>query len=271
MQIHPTAIIESGAEIGANVTIGAYSVIGPHVKIGEGCHIGPHVVVEGHTTIGPECHLSQFSSLGSIPQDLKFKGEPARLILGARNKVREFVTMHVGTASGSMETIIGDNNLFMANSHVAHDCRVGSNNIFANSVALAGHVRLMDNVILGGLVGVHQFCRIGSFVMISAGSMVGDDIAPYCIVQGDRAFLRGINVIGLKRAGMTPDEIAMVKRVYRHFFNTIGHVGEKIQTLPPEFAANPRIKFFVEFLEAKSQRGLCYPSRHASANLDDAE
>jgi UDP-N-acetylglucosamine acyltransferase len=269
--IHPTAIIEPGAELGVDVGVGPYSIIGPHVKIGDRCSIGPHVVIEGFTSIGPESQLSQFCSLGSEPQDLKYRGEPARLIIGARNKIREFVTMHVGTATGSMETVVGDNNLFMANSHVAHDCRVGNNNVFANSAALAGHVRTGDNVILGGLVGVHQFCRIGSYSIISAGSMIGDDIPPFCIGQGDRCFLRGVNVIGLQRAGMSKADIASIRKAYRHLFRTVGSLRTKVDSLPDDVSENPRVKTLVEFITADSKRGICIAAKHSVAGDGESQ
>ena len=160
-QIHATAIVDPKAKLGAGVHVGPYSIIGPNVQLGDGCRIAPHVVIEGHTTLGENSDVFQFVSLGSAPQDLKFKGEPSTLIIGARNKIREYVTLRPGPASGHMTTVVGDNNLFMANSHVGHDCKVGSNNVFANTVGLAGHVSVGNNVILGGLVGLHQFCRIG--------------------------------------------------------------------------------------------------------------
>ena len=256
--IHPTAIVDSRAEIGAGVHLGAYSLVGPDVKLGDRTRIGPHVVIEGHTTIGPESEIFQFAAIGAAPQDLKYRGEPSTLVLGARNKVREFVTLHPGTAAGTMSTIIGDNNLFMANSHVGHDCRIGSNNVFANSVALAGHVTIFNNVILGGMVGIHQHCRIGNYVIVSAGSMVGHDIPPYCMAQGDRCFLRGVNLIGLERAGMTSDEINAIKKTYRHLFSTVGHVKEKISTLPPELAEHPKVKAMLDFI-AESHRGVMNP------------
>ena len=204
--IHPTAIIDPAAEIGPEVEIGPYSVIGPHVQLGSQCRIGPHVVIEGHTTLGEQCQISQFASLGAPPQDLKYKGEPSTLVIGRRNVIREYVTLQPGTASGHMTTTIGDENLFMASSHVAHDGIVGNRNVFANSVALGGHVTIGNSVILGGLVGIHQFVRIGDFAFISGGTLVGEDVPPYCFGQfgqTPRGALRGVNTIGLKRAGFS--------------------------------------------------------------------
>lgn len=266
--IHPTAIIHPEAQLGKEVEIGPYSIIGRHVKIGDKTRIGPHVVIEGHTTLGPENEVFQFASLGAAPQDLKYKNEPSELIIGSRNKIREFVTLHPGTSAGSnsglMRTLIGDNNLFMANSHVAHDCTVGNNNVFANSTALAGHVSVMNNVILGGMVGVHQFCRIGDYAILGAGAMVGSDVPPYCIGQGDRCHLRGVNIIGLERAKFSEQDIREVKQTYRHLFGTVGKLQEKIASLPQELAARPAIKKLLDFIR-DSERGLCTPLRHRSA------
>ena len=266
--IHPTAIVDPKAEIGAEVTIGAYSLIGPNVKIGDRSWIAPHVVIEGITSLGVECEVFQFASLGARPQDLKYKGEPSTLVIGAKNKIREYVTLQPGTATGRMTTVIGDNNLFMANSHVGHDCQIGSNNVFANCAGLAGHVTIFNNVILGGMVGIHQFCRIGNYAMLSAGSMVGHDIPPYCIAQGDRCFLRGINTIGLKRAGFTLEDIGEVKQVFRLLFGTVGHLKEKIEKLPEALSSRPHIKTVLEFIQT-TKRGISNTARGGS--LEDAE
>lgn len=259
-KIHPTAIIDPAAKLGVEVEVGPYSIIGPNVELGDHCWVGPHVVIEGLTTIGASCELFQFSSVGSKPQDLKYRNEPSTLVIGARNKIREYVTLQPGTAGGNMTTRIGDNNLFMANSHVGHDCIIGSNNIFANSVGLAGHVTVFDNVILGGLVGVHQFVRIGSHAFLSAGSMVGADIPPYCVGQGDRAHLRGINLIGLERSGFTSDDVTAIKKTYRQLFMTVGHLQEKIQSLPDELSSRPAIQAMLKFI-SDSERGVCQPER----------
>lgn len=261
VKIHPTAIIDSNAEIDSSVEIGAYSIIGPDVRIATGSKIGPHVVIVGHTRLGANSNVFQFASLGAAPQDLKFKGEPSTLILGTNNTIREYVTLQPGTGSGTMTTTIGDNNLFMANSHVAHDCRVGDNNIFANSVALAGHVTIQNNVILGGMAGIHQFARVGSYVMVSAGSMVAQDVPPYCVIQGDRACLRGLNLIGLQRSGMSDEEIVAIKKAYRHLFSSVGRLKEKIETLPAEIAKQPKIKLLTDFI-INSQRGICNPGKN---------
>jgi UDP-N-acetylglucosamine acyltransferase len=260
--IHPTAIVDPKAELGVEVQVGPFSVIGPNVKIGDRCVIKSHAVVDGFTTVDEATTIFPFASVGGIPQDLKFKGEPSVLIIGKRNTIREYVTLQPGTENGGMETRIGDGNLFMACSHVAHDCKVGNNNIFANSATLAGHVTLANNVILGGLTAIHQFCRIGDFVMTSGGSMVNKDVPPYCMVQGDRATLRGLNLVGLKRAGFTPEEISEVKKVYRTLFGSKGNLQDKISQLPVEITSKSRIKTFLDFfVDYNSERGVVMPAK----------
>ena len=260
VKVHATAIVEDGAELGVDVEVGPYSIVRQHVKIGDRSIIGPHVVLEGFTTLGAENKVFQFASVGSAPQDLKFKNEPSTLIIGARNTVREFVTLQPGTASGTMTTTIGDNNLFMANSHVAHDCRVGSSNVFANSAALAGHVQIGSRVIVGGLVAIHQFARVGDLAMLAGGSMVSSDVPPYCIGQGDRCVLRGVNTIGLERAGLSEEQVAEVRRAYRHLFSSVGHLKEKAESLSAELAEKPHIKAMLEFIRSSS-RGICQPGK----------
>lgn len=267
-QIHATAIVDAKAKLGAGVQIGPYSIIGPNVQLGDGCRIAPHVVIEGFTTLGENSEVSQFVSLGSPPQDLKYQGEPSTLVIGARNKIREYVTLQPGTASGYMTTVIGDNNLFMANSHVGHDCKVGSNNVFANAVSLAGHVTIGNNIILGGLVGMHQFSRVGDYALIGAGSMVGLDIPPYCIAQGDRAHLRGVNVIGLKRAGMSSEEISDIRSIYRELFSTVGHLKEKLAALDPEIVERSHIKRMIDFI-AGSKRGMVQPLKQLGTGAEN--
>lgn len=264
-RIHPTAIIHDGAEIGNEVEVGPYSIVGPNVKIGDGSRIGPHVVLEGNTTLGRENVISQFASIGSDPQDLKFHGEPSTLVIGDRNRIREYVTLQPGTESGTMTTVIGDSNLFMANSHVGHDCRVGSNCVMANSCGLAGHVNLGSGVILGGMAGIHQFTHVGDLVILSGGSMVGNDVPPFCIGQGDRCKLRGINALGLKRAGFSKEDVTEIRQTYRHLFSTVGHMEEKLVSLPEELRARPAVETMMSFvresLESKERRGTCQPAK----------
>ena len=266
--IHPTAVVEKTAELGDGVEVGPFSVIGADVKIGANTKIGPHVVIEGHTTIGPDNKFFQFTSIGAAPQDLKYKGEPATLVIGAGNTFRENVTVHRGTATGTMTTIVGDQNLFMACCHVAHDCRVGNGNVFANSVALAGHVEVRNRAILGGLVGMHQFTRVGDLAMIGAGSMVGGDVPPFAMAQGDRCHIRGINIIGLKRAGMTHSDVSAIKQAYHYLFLAKGSMEERIKTLPAEIAGTAVVKQILDFISG-SKRGFIVPRRGA-VELDNS-
>lgn len=253
--IHPTALVDSGAQLSEGCSVGAYTIIGPNVKIGKGTIVGPHVVIEGHTTIGDENHIFQFASVGSRPQDLKYRGEPSELRIGNKNLIREFTTLQPGTEGGGMVTSIGDGNLFMANSHVGHDCKVGSNNVFANSVALAGHVEVGDRAILGGLSAIHQFVRVGDLSLVAGGAMVPKDIPPFCIVQGDRAEVVGINLIGLKRAKFSEDEISWVKKAYRTYFFMKAN-SAKDQAIEAMQGKSEKSDFFLNFISSSS-RGVC--------------
>ncbi|MCB0344549.1 MAG: acyl-ACP--UDP-N-acetylglucosamine O-acyltransferase [Bdellovibrionales bacterium] len=264
-QIHPTAIVDSAAKLGTDVEVGPYSIVGPNVQVGDRCIIKAHVVIEGHTTLGEECRIWQFASIGSAPQDLKYNNEPSTLIIGKRNIMREYVTLQPGTKGGHMTTTIGDNNLFMGSSHVGHDCAVGNNNIFANSCGLAGHVTIMNNVILGGMVGIHQFTRIGDNVMLSAGSKVGADVPPFCMAQGDRAHLRGLNLIGLQRAGFSEGAIRNLKRAYSHLFGSVGNAIKRIETMPDEIERDDLVNRMLDFLASSTDRGICQPAKSTSA------
>lgn len=268
--IHPTAIVTSEAQLGEDVEVGPYTIIGPKVKIGDRTRIASHVVLEGDTTLGSDNEIYQFVSVGSKPQDLKFHDEPSTVVIGSKNTLREYVTIQPGTEHGRMTTTVGDSNLFMAHSHVAHDCIVGNSNVFANSVALSGHVTISSNVVLGGLVGIHQFVRVGSFAMLGAGSMVGHDIPPYCIGQGDRCFLRGINVIGLQRAGFTGEQISEIKKVYRLLFVRGGHIRGTsfLSRVPADLAERAHVRVMLDFIAA-TERGMCSTSK--SAKTSDAD
>jgi UDP-N-acetylglucosamine acyltransferase len=261
VSIHPTAIVDPAATLGAGTTVGAYSIIGPHVVLGENNTVGPHVVVEGRTFVGSGNTFFQFCSVGAAPQDLKFKGEPSELRIGDNNTIREFVTLQPGTAGGGMLTSIGSRNLFMANTHVGHDCVVGDRNIFANSAGLSGHVTVGNGVVVGGLSGIHQFVRLGDVAMIGGGAMVTEDIPPYCIAQGDRAKIQGLNRLGLERNGGTPDDFAALRRVYRIMFVAKDDKGKQIlfkdrlAAAAEESKGNPRAEAFVKFL-LESKRGI---------------
>jgi UDP-N-acetylglucosamine acyltransferase len=254
--VHSTAIVDKGAFLDENVTVGAYSIIGAGVKLGAGCNVGPHVVIDGHTTVGKNNTFFQFASIGAIPQDLKYHGEDSELIIGDNNVIREYVTMHPGTEGGGMLTTIGNNNLFMAYVHVAHDCRIGNFNIFSNASTLAGHVLVTNRAILGGLSAVHQFVRIGEYAILGGGAMVGKDVPNYCIARGNHAVLYGINVIALERNGFATEDIALIRKVYRELFLRSRSVEKNIAGLDESFKANPHIADWIKFLQA-SERGIC--------------
>ena len=214
--IHPTAIIDTGAELGEGVSVGPYSVVGPNVKIGDNCELLSHTVITGNTTMGSGNRIFPFSSIGQIPQDLKFHGEPSEVIIGDNNQIRENVTINAGTEGGGMVTRIGNNNMLMAYTHVAHDCILGNGIVLANCATLAGHVEVDDQAIIGGLSAIQQFVRIGKLAMIGGMSGVTKDVAPYCLLAGGyRAGLSGLNLIGLKRKGFNTTQISRLKEIYR--------------------------------------------------------
>ncbi|MEN9480886.1 MAG: hypothetical protein RLZZ298_2281 [Pseudomonadota bacterium] len=253
--IHPTAIVDPAAKIAANVEIGPYSIIGPDVEIGEHTVIGPHVVIKGHTRIGRENRIFQFSSLGEVPQDKKYAGEPTRLEIGDRNVIREFCTFNLGTAQDAGVTRIGDDNWIMAYVHIAHDCQVGNKTTFANNAQLAGHVVVEDWAILGGYTGVHQFCRVGAHVMTAVGTVVLQDVPPYLMAAGNTATPYGINVEGLKRRGFTAESLSALKRAYRTLYKSGLLLEEAKIKLAEEAQTQPDVQRFVDFL-AVSKRGI---------------
>jgi len=254
--IHPTAIIAPGAELDASVSIGPYAVIGEHVKIGAGTTVGPHTVIEGYTEIGCDNQIFQFASIGAIPQDLKFSGEVSYLKIGDRNRIREFVTIHLGTKDGGGITTIGNDNLLMAYVHVAHDCIVKDHVILANAATLAGHVEVDDYAILGGLSAVHQFAHVGCHVMASGGSMIGQDVVPYAIVQGDRAKVVGLNLTGLKRRGFSREALANIKSIYKLVFRSNLKLDEAVAQIEEQFDVTAsEVATYLEFLK-NSERGL---------------
>ncbi len=253
--IHSTAIVHPGAQVEADVEIGPYAVIGDLVSIGSGSKIGPHAVIEGPSEIGKDNTIFQFASVGAVPQDLKFHGEKTLLRIGDRNTIREFVTLHRGTESGGGETVIGNDNLFMAYSHVAHDCIVGNRVILANGSTLAGHVEVDDHAILGGLSAIHQFSKIGCHVMISGGAMVTQDVPPYTIAQGDRAKTVGLNLVGLKRRGFSDSAIRGLKQAYKLMFRSGLRVDEALERMEAEIEMTPELTVFMEFIR-NSQRGI---------------
>lgn len=218
--IHPTAIIDPRAEIDSTAQIEAYAVIGPHVRIGAGTRIGPHVVVEGRTTIGQDNNIFQFASIGGVPQDKKYGGEPTELVIGDRNTIREYCTLNLGTVQDAGVTRVGNDNWIMAYVHIAHDCQIGSNTIFANATQLAGHVHIGDWVILGGMTTIHQFCKVGAHAMTGAATRLSQDIPPYVLVAGTPPAAYGINVEGLRRRGFTPEQIAAIRQSYKVLYKS---------------------------------------------------
>lgn len=271
VQVHPTALVHPGAKLAPGVQIGPFSVIGEHVTLGEGTIVGPHVVIEGRTTLGKHNRVFQFASLGAQPQDLKYKGEPSTLELGDGNQIREFVTMNTGTEGGGMVTRLGNQNLVMAYVHIAHDCIVGNRNVFANGATLAGHVVVDDETIIGGMAGVHQFARVGTGAMLSGGTLAPLDIPPYCIAQGDRAKLFGLNVVGMRRRGFKSEEIRNLKRAYKIAFHEGLRLQEAIERIAAaEFAGEPAVQRFADFLRG-SKRGLTRPPAGATGDEEAPE
>src|SRR5450631_4439930 len=218
--VHPTALVAAGASLGAGVEVGPYAVVGAAVSVGEGTTIGAHVLVAGHTTIGRNNRLFPFSSIGDIPQDRKYDGAATRTVIGDDNVIREFVSIHAGTAQDRGVTTIGNANWLLAYAHIAHDCVVGDHTTFSNNAQLAGHVVIGDYVVLGGFVGVHQFCRIGAHAMIAAGSIVLQDVPPYVTASGYPAKPHGTNNEGLRRRGFTPDDLVAIKRAYKTLYRS---------------------------------------------------
>ncbi|HEX6438147.1 MAG TPA: acyl-ACP--UDP-N-acetylglucosamine O-acyltransferase [Candidatus Binatia bacterium] len=255
-RIHQTALINCQAEIDSDVEIGPYSVIGAGVRIGRATKVASHVVIEGRTSLGQGNTIYQFATIGSRPQDLKYRGEASELIIGNHNTIREYVSLNPGTAGGGMVTRVGDHNLLMMHCHIAHDCLIGNHNIIANGATLGGHVVVEDYVIVGGLVGIHQFARIGSGAILGAGSMVSKDVPPFCNTTGDRARLRGLNLEGLKRRGFTPAAIDALKKAYRIIFQSKLKTKDALEKIRREVSPTAEIDILLAFI-AQSQRGIC--------------
>lgn len=254
--IHPSAVIADGAEIGENVEVGPYCVIDEHVKLGDGCRLASHVVLSGHTTIGKNNRFFPFASIGHEPQDLKFHGEASEVVIGDDNTIRESVTINPGTEGGGMLTKIGNGNLLMAYSHVAHDCIVGNEVIMANNATLAGHVTVEDGAIIGGMSAIHQFLRIGKYSMIGGMSGIVKDIPPFCLTAGGyRPGLAGLNLVGLKRRGFSSDQIRVLKELYRLLLQGSGKLGDRLQEAETIAGDNPDAQHLVEFVRTAG-RGL---------------
>lgn len=257
--IHPTALVDASAELHPSVMVGPYSVIGPHVRIGAGTTIGPHCVIEGHTSIGRDNRIFQFNSIGAIPQDKKYNGEPCELAIGDRNTIREFCTFNIGSPGDAGVTRVGSDNWVMAYVHIAHDCQVGDNTIFANGATLGGHVHIGDWVFLGGLSGVHQFVRIGAHAMTGFQTRLAQDLPPYVTVAGNPAAVSGINQEGLRRRGYAPERIAVIKQLhkllYRQGLTLAAAQLEMAQLLGEQIDSAADIQLMLDFL-AQSDRGI---------------
>jgi UDP-N-acetylglucosamine acyltransferase len=254
-RIHPTAIVDPAAELDDDVDVGAYSLVGPQVRVGAGTRIGPHCVIEGRTTIGRNNRIFQFCSLGAVPQDKKYAGEPCELIIGDGNTVREFCTFNIGTPGGGGVTRLGDDNWIMAYVHLAHDCQVGSNTIFANNAQLAGHVVVGDWTILGGFTVVHQFVRIGAHSMTAMGTILLQDLPPYVMASGNTAEPHGINSEGLKRRGFSAEAIAAIRRAYKILYKGGLTFDEARAGIGSAAEAVPELRILVDFL-ADAGRGI---------------
>ncbi|MBK9317126.1 MAG: acyl-ACP--UDP-N-acetylglucosamine O-acyltransferase [Acidobacteria bacterium] len=255
MMIHPTSIIHPGAEVGAGVSVGPYTLIGDKVILREDIEIAGHVVIEGPCEIGRGTRIYPFASIGLPPQDLKYSGEDTRLIVGERNVIREYVTMNRGTVGGGGITSVGDNNLFMTQSHIAHDSRVGSHNIFANAASLAGHVTINDHITLGAFVGVHQFCRVGSYAFIGAYSKIVKDALPYARTDGADAKCYGANSIGLRRKGFSSETVQDIQKAFRILLASKLNTSQAIERIKAEMTPTPEVDYLIEFIET-AERGV---------------
>ncbi len=253
--IHPTAVIDPSAQLASNVSVGAYSVIGPDVIIGEGCWIGPHVVIQGPTRIGQDNEIFQFASVGEAPQDKKYAGEPTELIIGDRNVIRESCTINRGTAQDIGKTVIGNDNWIMAYVHIAHDCIVGNSTIFANNATLAGHVHIHDFAILGGFTLVHQFCHVGAYSFTGMGTALTKDLPPYVMAHGTPAVPRGINREGLKRNGFNAESQARIKQCYRYLYRLDMPFQQALQEMENAYSGYDDVQLLQDFCR-RSERGI---------------
>lgn len=252
--VHPTAIVSPGARLAAGVSVGPYAVIGPEVSVGKGTAIGPHAQLAGPATIGEENRIFAHAVLGFEPQDLKYHGERTVLKIGSRNVFREFSTVHRGTVTGRGETVVGDENYFMAYSHIAHDCRIGSRTVFANYAALAGHVDVGDGAILGAFVGAHQFVRIGSYAFVGAYTVVRQDVLPFCKTEGADAKTYGLNTIGLRRQGFSRERLLALERAYRLLVKSKLNTAQALEAIGAELAGQEDVELLVGFIKG-SKRG----------------
>jgi UDP-N-acetylglucosamine acyltransferase len=263
--IHPTAIVEDGARLGADVKVGAYCHIGPHVEIGDGGELHTHVVIAGRTKIGARAQIYPFASIGHPPQDLKYKGEPSTLSIGDDCLIREGVTMNPGTQGGGMKTVVGNSCTFLAYAHVGHDCMVGNNVILSNNVMLAGHVSIGDFVVMGGGSAVIQFHRVGAHAFIGGLTCVRGDLIPYGAATGDWARLDGLNLIGLKRRNFDREAVHALRQAYRLLFADEGTLVERVNDVAQQFANVAMVQEVVRFLRTAEDRAICLPREHGGA------
>jgi UDP-N-acetylglucosamine acyltransferase len=257
--IHPTAIVDASAKLAADVEIGPYCIIGPNVVLGARTRLVAHVFIERETTLGEDNVVHPYATLGQPAQDTSYKGEPTTLVIGSRNTIREHVSMHRGTARGRSQTVVGDNGLYMAQSHVAHDCIVGNNVILAQAATLGGYVKVGDHVILGGLCAIHQNCRVGNHAFVGGLAAVVADVIPYGSVFGNHAQLAGLNVVGLKRRGFTREAIHDLRAAYRLLFAEEGTFQERLEDVAELYAHVAEVREIMEFIRTDGQRPLCMP------------
>mgnify|MGYP000086893289 CR=1 FL=1 len=269
-QIHPTAIVAPGAHLDDGVTVGPYAIIGARLRVGAATRVGAHVVLDGRTTLGARNEIFPFASIGTVPQDLKYHGEDSALVIGDDNRIREFCTLQPGTEGGGMLTRVGDGNLLMNYTHVAHDCLIGHRTIVANGTQLGGHVTIEDGVVVGALSGIHQFVRLGEGAIVGAGSMVSQDVPRFCNATGDRATLRGLNSLGLKRRGLDAAALRGLHQAYRVMFQSGLRVVEAAARLRAELPGLAEVERFVAFIEA-STRGVCRQERRRKGEAEPGD
>ena len=257
--IHPTAIVHGGAQLGADVEIGPFCVVGARARLGDRVRLLANVIIDGNTELGDDCLVHPFACLGAPPQHLGHKGEDTRLVIGPRNQIREHVTMHAGTVFDKGVTLVGSDGLFMVGSHVAHDCIVGDRVVLANSAALGGHVKVGDYVFVGGLAGIHQHSRIGRNAFIGANAMVNKDVIPFGSVWGNHAHLEGLNLVGLRRRGFQRETVNQLRAAYRLLFADEGTFQERLEDTAETHAASPEVMEIVSFIRADANRPLCLP------------
>ena len=258
-EIHPMAVVEPGARFGTGVTVGPFCTVGAEVELGDGVTLISHVALAGRTTVGARTRIFPFASIGHEPQDLKYRGEASRLEIGDDCLIREGVTMNPGTEQGGLLTHVGSHSVFLANSHVAHDCHVGDHVIFSNNVMLAGHCRVADHVIMGGGAAVHQFVRIGRNAFVGGMAGVEHDVIPYGMALGNRAYLAGLNVVGLKRRGFAREQIHELRRAYRALFAPEGTLKERVTDVAETFAGQAEVGEILDFIREGGDRAVCVP------------